>query len=133
MKSSVLIFSTSPNSGSRSRAAATVLLDCLHERGIPTEFVDVCNLPPVWVTGMAWPLHFPWLRNWLMRMSEKSNPGIWGGLLCRKRYIDDKLVAACTRIDAIVTSILARDSIHEPIGSRPLRICLCGRLTNRRI
>jgi NAD(P)H-dependent FMN reductase len=51
MKSSVLIFSTSPNSGSRSRAAATVLLDCLHERGIPTEFVDVCNLPPVWVTG----------------------------------------------------------------------------------
>jgi methyltransferase (TIGR00027 family) len=47
-------------------------------------------------------LRFSWLRNWLMRMSEKSNPGIWGGLLCRKRYIDDKLVAARTKIDAIV-------------------------------
>ncbi|HTW79081.1 MAG TPA: NAD(P)H-dependent oxidoreductase [Terracidiphilus sp.] len=51
MKSSVLVFSTSPNAGSRSRAAATVLLDCLRGRGIPTEFVDVCDLPAVWVTG----------------------------------------------------------------------------------
>jgi methyltransferase (TIGR00027 family) len=47
-------------------------------------------------------LRFSMLRNWLIRMSEKSNPGIWGGLLCRKRYIDDKLVAACTKIDAVV-------------------------------
>jgi len=43
-----------------------------------------------------------WLRNWIIGMSEKSDPGIWGDFLCRKRYIDDKLAAACMRIDAVV-------------------------------
>ena len=32
-----------------------------------------------------------WMRNWFIGLSEKSNPGIWGGLLCRKRYIDEKI------------------------------------------
>jgi methyltransferase (TIGR00027 family) len=43
-----------------------------------------------------------WLRNWIIGMFERSEPGIWGDFLCRKRYIDDKLVAACTRIEAVV-------------------------------
>src|ERR1035438_2177922 len=47
-------------------------------------------------------LRFSWLRSWLIGMSEKNNPGIWGGLLCRKRYIGDKLVAESTKIDAVV-------------------------------
>lgn len=42
------------------------------------------------------------LRDWLIATSEKSNPGIWGGLLCRKRYIDEKLLEASSRLDAIV-------------------------------
>jgi len=33
-----------------------------------------------------------WVRNWMIRQSEKSLPGIWGGMLCRKRYVDDKLI-----------------------------------------
>jgi methyltransferase (TIGR00027 family) len=43
-----------------------------------------------------------WMRNWIIGLSEKSNPGIWGGLLCRKRYIDEKLVASRSEIEAVV-------------------------------
>lgn len=42
------------------------------------------------------------LRNLLVRMSERSAAGIWGSLLCRKRYIDDKLHEALGAIDAVV-------------------------------
>jgi hypothetical protein len=34
-----------------------------------------------------------WVGDSIVGASEKSNPGIWGGLLRRKRYIDEKLVA----------------------------------------
>jgi methyltransferase (TIGR00027 family) len=43
-----------------------------------------------------------WLRDWIIGLSEKSEPGIWGDFLCRKRYIDDKLEDVCGRIDAVV-------------------------------
>lgn len=43
-----------------------------------------------------------WIRNWIIGASEASNPGIWGGLLCRKRYIDDKLIDAQKEIEAVV-------------------------------
>ncbi len=43
-----------------------------------------------------------WMRNWIMNLSEKSQPGILGGLLCRKKYIDDRLAASHDRTDAIV-------------------------------
>ena len=32
------------------------------------------------------------IRKLLFRASEKRATGIWGGVLCRKRYIDDQLV-----------------------------------------
>lgn len=47
-------------------------------------------------------LRVGWLRNWIIGMFEKSEPGIWGDFLCRKRYIDDRIVAACRRIEAVV-------------------------------
>jgi methyltransferase (TIGR00027 family) len=43
-----------------------------------------------------------WARNWLVRMSEKTSPGIYGGILCRKRYIDEKLLESLDRVDAVV-------------------------------
>jgi len=42
------------------------------------------------------------MRDWVVSASERSNPGIWGGLLCRKRYIDEKLVASRNEIEAVV-------------------------------
>ena len=43
-----------------------------------------------------------WVRNWIIRLSEKSLPGIWGGMLCRKRYVDDKLIESVEHIDAVI-------------------------------
>jgi methyltransferase (TIGR00027 family) len=42
------------------------------------------------------------LRDWLIRKADRSDPGIWGGLLCRKRYIDDALTDAASRVEAVV-------------------------------
>lgn len=55
------------------------------------------------------------LRDWIIGLSEKSNPGIWGGLLCRKRYIDDKLVASCNKIHAVV-------NLGAGFDTRPYRL-----------
>jgi methyltransferase (TIGR00027 family) len=41
-------------------------------------------------------------RNWMVRSTEKSVPGIWGGMLCRKRYIDEKLSESIGRIETVV-------------------------------
>jgi methyltransferase (TIGR00027 family) len=42
------------------------------------------------------------IRDWMIRASEKSAPGIWGGLMCRKRYIDQKLIESIDQIDVVV-------------------------------
>jgi methyltransferase (TIGR00027 family) len=51
---------------------------------------------------------FVWLvksdpgRAWMVRATEKDAPGLWGGMLCRKRYIDEKLTGSVNRINAVV-------------------------------
>lgn len=35
-----------------------------------------------------------WPRDLIVAMAEKKVPGVWGSILCRKRYIDDKLAEA---------------------------------------
>lgn len=47
-------------------------------------------------------LRLRWLRDWFIATNERSNPGIWGGLLCRKRHVDKKLVDASGQMEAIV-------------------------------
>lgn len=42
------------------------------------------------------------IRDWMIRASEKSAPGIWGGVMCRKRYIDQKLIESIDHIDAVL-------------------------------
>jgi methyltransferase (TIGR00027 family) len=34
------------------------------------------------------------LRNWIVRMSNRRGYGVWAGVLCRKRYIDDQISLA---------------------------------------
>lgn len=43
-----------------------------------------------------------WIRDWLIELAEKSDPGMWCGLLCRKRYIDEKVTTCRDEIDALV-------------------------------
>ena len=47
-------------------------------------------------------MRFGFIRNWVINYSEKTNPGIWGGILCRKRYIKDKLNEMSSQIDGVV-------------------------------
>lgn len=42
------------------------------------------------------------MRNLLIAMTEKTAHGIWGSMLCRKRYIDDKLRESIPGMDAVV-------------------------------
>ena len=42
------------------------------------------------------------LRTWMVRATEKSAPGIWSGMMCRKRYIDEKLLDSIKQMDAVV-------------------------------
>ena len=63
-------------------------------------------------------VHFlrpPWMRDWISSLSEKSNPGIWGGMLCRKRYIDEKLIASRNEIEAVV-------NLGAGFDTRPYRL-----------
>ncbi len=60
-------------------------------------------------------LRLHWMRDWLIGMSEKSDPGIWGGLLCRKRYIDDKVAADRNEVEAMV-------SLGAGFDTRPFRL-----------
>ncbi len=50
----------------------------------------------VWLTRAAF------VRDWILGAAEKSAPGVWGGILCRKRYIDEKLTESVGQIDAVV-------------------------------
>lgn len=42
------------------------------------------------------------IRNWLIRVSEKNTPGMWGCMVCRKRYIDEKVRESHNQIEAVV-------------------------------
>jgi methyltransferase (TIGR00027 family) len=42
------------------------------------------------------------LRNWIIRTIERSFPGLWGAIVCRKRYIDEKLIASVSKIETLV-------------------------------
>ncbi len=56
-----------------------------------------------------------WMRDWIIGLTEKSDPGIWGGMLCRKRYIDEKLVASRNKMEAMV-------NLGAGFDTRPYRL-----------
>jgi methyltransferase (TIGR00027 family) len=55
------------------------------------------------------------VRDRFIRMCEKSDPGIWGGLLCRKRDIDEKLLEARDDVDGVL-------SLGAGFDTRPFRL-----------
>jgi methyltransferase (TIGR00027 family) len=42
------------------------------------------------------------VRDWFVKLVEKTSPGIWVLMTCRKRYIDEKIIEAAGGIDAVV-------------------------------
>ena len=61
-----------------------------------------CLILPFGVRMFVRLMRFVAVRDWMVRTTEKSIPGIWGSLMCRKRYIDDRLIEAIGQIDAVV-------------------------------
>lgn len=43
------------------------------------------------------------MRKLLIALTEKTAYGIWGSMLCRKRYIDDLISQSLGSVDALVT------------------------------
>ena len=59
-------------------------------------------LPPG-IKFLASLTHLSPVRTLLFNASEKRAPGVWGSVLCRKRYIDEKLLEAVhAGVDAVV-------------------------------
>jgi methyltransferase (TIGR00027 family) len=42
------------------------------------------------------------LDGWLVRTMEAKAPGLWGGIMARKRYIDDLVASAARSLEAVV-------------------------------
>ena len=59
---------------------------------------------------------FKCFRNWIISSSEKAMPGAYTDIVCRKRFIDDKLLEKINEISAVI-------EIGAGYDSRSLRIC----------
>lgn len=57
---------------------------------------------PFGARAFVWLTRFKPVRAWTVRMTEKNTPGVWGGIMCRKRYIDEKLIDVAGQIDTVV-------------------------------
>jgi O-methyltransferase involved in polyketide biosynthesis len=44
----------------------------------------------------------PWARDGLVRLVDKAFPGLWAGVMCRKRRIDEALSMADGRFGAVL-------------------------------
>lgn len=57
---------------------------------------------PFYMRAFVWLARLSLVRAWMVRATEKDSPGIWGGMMCRKRYIDEKLISSTDQVDAVV-------------------------------
>jgi methyltransferase (TIGR00027 family) len=64
---------------------------------------DLANrILPFSMRAFVWLTRPTLIRDWVVRVTEKTTPGIWGGMMIRKRYIDEKLIESVNQIDAVV-------------------------------
>ena len=49
------------------------------------------SMLPFGMRIFIWFMQFSVIRDWMVKTIEKKSSGLWAGLLCRKRYIDEKL------------------------------------------
>ena len=72
------------------------------QRGIEDEFAY--RILPFGMKLFVSLMRFSSIRNWMIRASEKDLPGMWAGMICRKKYIDDTLARSVheSEIDTII-------------------------------
>lgn len=61
-----------------------------------------CAFLPAGLRAFTRATRWPVARRLLIQATERSGPGLWANLTCRKRYIGDKLTQALPKIDAVV-------------------------------
>jgi len=69
------------------------------------------------------------VRAWMVRATEKDFPGMWGGMMCRKRYIDEKLIDSLNQIDAVVNLGAGYDTRVYRLPALSDHTCLGARST----
>jgi methyltransferase (TIGR00027 family) len=57
---------------------------------------------PSGMRAFVWLTRLNSVRDWMVRATEKDIPGLWAGTMCRKRYIDEKLINSVNRINTVV-------------------------------
>ncbi len=78
---------------------------------------------PFGARALVWAMRPPLARNRMVRATERAFPGLWSGIMCRKRYIDEALIAASREIDREHVGDLVADGVDvavrfgEPLGA----------------
>jgi methyltransferase (TIGR00027 family) len=76
------------------------------------------------------------VRRWMMLATEQRAPGIWGGVLCRKRYADDKVAeafhAGITQLVVLGAGLDTRAYRLAPSGAQAYEIDLAANITHKR-
>lgn len=72
---------------------------------VPRRLVDddmALSFLPAGARAFARTARWSVVRRLLIRATERSGPGLWSNLTCRKRYLGDKLTESLPHIDAVV-------------------------------
>lgn len=71
---------------------------------------------PFGMRAYVWLTRLSSARDWMVRAAEKKAPGIWAMVVCRKRYIDDKVAEAA--VDQAETVV----NLGAGFDTRPYRL-----------
>jgi methyltransferase (TIGR00027 family) len=105
-------------------------------RRIVDDSLAIRLLPPtvaLLVRACGWKL----LREWLMGATDRKAVGIWGGILCRKRYADDQVAdALAAGIDQLVMLGAGMDTrayrLPDPDRVRVYEVDLAANIDRKR-
>jgi Leucine carboxyl methyltransferase len=71
----------------------------------------------------AWRESFPLVdvsrvvRDWMVRLAQRTSPGLWAGVMCRNQSIDEKLLESINSIGAVVNLGAGSDIPGVPTAS----------------
>ncbi|MFI9846338.1 SAM-dependent methyltransferase [Nonomuraea sp. NPDC051941] len=94
------------------------------------------GLLPVTMRAAVRACRWPAVRRWMIAASEKRAPGIWGAVLCRKRYADDKVTEAfrtgITQVVVLGAGLDTRACRLTPSGGRAYELDLPANVEDKR-
>ncbi|MFN0156507.1 MAG: SAM-dependent methyltransferase [Bacteroidota bacterium] len=57
---------------------------------------------PLGMRSFVWLVWPNWIRDWMVRATERDAPGLWAGTMCRKRFIIERIRESLNQIKDIV-------------------------------